>query len=63
MRCCVLHLYGFEKNDRQSIDSRELAALQAIAAVLLTMEPKALAKAIAENELEEICHEEEPTAQ
>lgn len=56
-------LYGFEKKDRETIDIRELAALQAIATALLRMEPKSLAKAVAGNELEEICHEEESRAQ
>lgn len=56
-------LYGFEKNERESIDTRELAALQAIATALLRMEAKSLARAVVENELEEICHEEESPAQ
>ncbi len=52
-------LYGFEKKERETIDIRELAALQAITTTLLRMEPRSLAKAVAENELEEICHEHE----
>ena len=56
-------LYGFEKKDRETIDARELAALQAIAAALLAMDPKLLEKAVTEGELEEICHEEKPPAQ
>jgi hypothetical protein len=47
-------LYGFEKNDRETIDARELAALQAIAAALMGLDPKLLAKAVIEGELEEI---------
>jgi hypothetical protein len=53
-------LYGFEKNERGTIDDRELAALQSMTAVFLAMEPKLLARAIAEGELTEICHEEKP---
>ena len=56
-------LFGFEKKDRQTIDDRELGALQVIAAALLAMEPKLLEKAVAEGELEEICREEESPAQ
>lgn len=55
-------LYGFEKNDPETIDGRELAALRTIATTLLAMEAKSIARAVAENELEEICHEEKPTA-
>lgn len=55
-------LYGFEKKDRETIDIRELAALQTIAAALLAMEPRLLEKAVAERELEEICHEEKSPA-
>ena len=56
-------LFGFEKKDRDTIDDRELGALQVIAAALLAMEPKLLEKAAAEGELEEICREEESPAQ
>lgn len=55
-------LYGFEKNDRETIDARELAALQTVAAALLAMDPKLLEKAVAESELEEICCEEKSPA-
>ena len=50
-------VYGFEKNERATIDSRELAALQTIARVLLGMDAKLLAKAVADGEILEICHE------
>jgi hypothetical protein len=56
-------LFGFEKKDRQTIDDRELGALQVIAAALLAMEPKLLEKAVAEGELEEICREEKSPTQ
>jgi hypothetical protein len=49
--------------DRETIDARELAALQAIAAALLALDPKLLAKAVIEGELEEIGHEENSPAQ
>jgi hypothetical protein len=38
-------LLGFEKKDRETIDARELGALQVVAAALLAMEPKVLEKA------------------
>ena len=50
-------VYGFEKNERATIDSRELAALQAIARALLGMDAKLLDKAVADGEILEICHE------
>jgi len=56
-------LFGFQKKDRETIDSRELAALQTIAAALLEMDPKSREKAVAEGELEEICREEKSSAQ
>ena len=55
-------LYGFEKKDRETIERRELAALQTVAAALLAMDPKLLEKAVAESELEEICREEKSPA-
>lgn len=55
-------IYGFEKKDRETLDPRELAALQAIAAALLSMDPKLLEKGVAEGKLEEICHEEKSPA-
>jgi hypothetical protein len=56
-------LFGFEKKERETIDVRELGALQVIATALLAMEPKLLEKAVAEGELEEICREEKSPAQ
>jgi hypothetical protein len=49
--------------DRETIDARELAARQAIAAALLALDPKLLAKAVIQGELEEIGHEEKSPAQ
>jgi hypothetical protein len=37
-----LCLFGFEKNDRATIDARELAALQKIAAALLALDTNSL---------------------
>jgi hypothetical protein len=54
-------LYGFEKNERATIDPRELAALQAIARALLAMDAKLLDKAAADGEILEICYEEAST--
>lgn len=55
-------VYGFEKKDRETLDPRELAAVQTVAAALLAMDPKLLEKAVAESELEEICREEKSPA-
>lgn len=51
-------LYGFEKNERDSIDARELDGFQEIARTLLSMDSKLLEKALREGEIEEIRHEE-----
>ncbi len=55
-------LFGFQKNERSSIDGRELAALQALACSLLDLEARPLEQAVQAGELWEICHEEEPVA-
>jgi len=60
---CWFFLYGFEKKERETIDARELAALQAIAAALLAMAPNLVEKALVEDELEEICHGKKPSTQ
>jgi len=53
-------IFGFEKNDRATVDARELAALQRIAATLLALDTTLLDQSLAEGELMEICHEEKP---
>jgi hypothetical protein len=53
-------LYGFAKNERDTVDHRELAALKMTAEALLEMDVKALEKALQAGELTEICDEEEP---
>jgi hypothetical protein len=53
-------IFGFEKNDRATVDARELAALQTIAATLLALDTTVLDHSLAEGELMEICHEEKP---
>jgi len=53
-------IFGFEKNDRATVDARELAALQRIAATLLALDMTLLDHSLAEGELMEICHEEKP---
>jgi hypothetical protein len=55
-------LFGFEKNERSTIDARELLALQKTAAVLLSMNSNQLQRAIDAGELTEICHEEKPNS-
>jgi hypothetical protein len=53
-------LFGFTKNERGTIDERELAALQMVAETLLEMDLGSIAKALQAGELTEICNEEEP---
>ena len=53
-------IFGFQKNDRATIDPRELAALQKLAAALLALDASLLDRSLAEQELTEICNEEKP---
>ena len=53
-------LFGFAKNERGTIDERELAALQMTAEALLEMDLRSLEMALQAGELTEICDEEEP---
>jgi hypothetical protein len=53
-------LFGFAKNERDTIDERELAALQMTARALLDMDLRSLEKALQAGELTEICDEKEP---
>jgi hypothetical protein len=48
-------LFGFAKNDRATIDTRELAALQKIAWALLVLDTTAPNHSVTEGELKEIC--------
>jgi len=54
-------LYGFEKDERENIDDRELKAVQKLAESLLKFEPRQLSIALERGELLEICHEKKPT--
>jgi hypothetical protein len=56
-------VFGFQKNDRATIDPRELAALQKLSAALLALDVTLLDRALAAGELTEICHEEKPPTQ
>lgn len=49
-------MFGFEKNDRANIESRELAALQNYAIELLAMPSTELETAERNGALKEICH-------
>jgi hypothetical protein len=58
----MVFLFSFEKNDRATIDARELAALQKIAAALLALDTTVLDHSVIEGEPKEICNEEVPPA-
>jgi len=49
-------LYGFEKNERDNIDERELSALQGIAKNLLALKDAQITSAIEDGALSEISH-------
>lgn len=53
-------MYGFAKNERDTVDDRELVALQRTAESLLGMDVESLGRAVKAGELTEICDEEEP---
>lgn len=53
-------VYGFAKNERVTIDDRELAVLQMTAEALLELDLLSLSRALRAGELTEICDEEEP---
>jgi hypothetical protein len=55
-------LFGLEKNNRATIDARELAALQKLAKTLPAMKAAVLDHSVAAGELMEICHEKKPPA-
>ena len=50
-------LFGFEKNERDNLNDRELVALQKLAGVLLEMEAGELRTQLEIGNLTEICHE------
>jgi hypothetical protein len=52
-------VFGYEKNDRANVSSRELEALQALATDLLQLDSKALDRQVEQEALLEICHEDE----
>lgn len=52
-------VFGFEKSERANISSDELAALQDLAADLLGRTTSALAAAVQDGALQEICHDHE----
>ena len=50
-------LFGFEKNERSTMEEPELAVMRKIAASLLALDATLLDRSVAEGELMEICHE------
>jgi hypothetical protein len=50
-------VFGFEKNDRDNINAKELSALKALASDLLRLGLSELSAAVAAKTLQEICHE------
>ena len=55
----VFFVYGFAKNERDTIGSRVLAALRRLADELLDYDEQALMKALEAKELVEVKHHEE----
>jgi hypothetical protein len=57
----AVFLYGFAKSGRNNIECDDLATAREIAKVWLTADRKRIERAIAEDEIQEIGHEEEET--
>lgn len=53
----LFFLYGFEKNERDNISSRELETFKLVASTLLGLEGAALTKALERGELKELSNE------
>jgi hypothetical protein len=51
-------VFGFEKSERANINAKELQALKMLAADLLKLTPEQTKSALAQEILQEICHEE-----
>ena len=51
-------LFGFNKNERATVDKHELRALQELASDLLGQDVNAIAAALKAEELVEICHDQ-----
>jgi hypothetical protein len=49
-------MFGFEKNERDNIDMRELEALQSLAKNYLSLNSSQLTEAVSVNVFQEICH-------
>jgi len=58
-----IFIFGFEKNKRANISSKELAALRLLAEDLLALDSVQLAKAIDSGALLEVTDEKKPNAQ
>jgi hypothetical protein len=54
-----LFVFGFEKNERANINAKEFQALKTLAADLLKLTPEQTKRALAQEVLQEICHEEQ----
>jgi hypothetical protein len=50
-------VYGFEKNERSTVSSTELEALQTLAAELLALTDQQLDRSVEDGALQEICHD------
>jgi len=56
-------LFGFEKNERDNIDDRELVALRKLAEALLNLDAGEIARELEAGTLMEICHEAKSNTQ
>ena len=59
----MVFLFGFDKNERDSINDRELAALQKLASALLKLSLTELEHQLDTDTLKEICHEAKSNTQ
>jgi hypothetical protein len=57
----AVFFYGFAKSDRENLNQNELLTARKVAADFLAMDADGLAKAIEEDEIEEVKNDEEET--
>lgn len=55
----AVFLYGFAKSERENIDRNQLLTMREIAADLLAGDAERIARAIQENEIEEVVNDQE----
>jgi hypothetical protein len=61
MKDRAVFFYGFAKSDRENLSEKELSTARKVAADFLASDADGLARAIEENEIEEVINDQEET--